>query len=163
MQKNDLSPAEADQTMVLPYSVEAEQAVLGGLMLDNKRFGAVADVLEEEDFFKNHHRLIYRMIAALAGDGLPFDVATLAEKLDSHEELEQVGGMDYLIELAGNTISVVNIVSYAKIVREHPTVRQFILTASQMNPTSSDATDPGSDNMRRLAKRLVTENMPKEE
>jgi replicative DNA helicase len=126
---NDISaPEQYDlQTAALkvpPHSIEAEQAVLGGLMLDNNAWERVLDQVSDGDFYRHDHRLIFRAIAKLADQNSPIDVVTLAEQLDKEGQTSQVGGLGYLGELAKNTPSVANIKAYAQIVRARATLRQ---------------------------------------
>ena len=128
---NDISvPQQYDlETAALkvpPHSIEAEQAVLGGLMLDNNAWERVLDQVSDGDFYRHDHRLIFRAIFALAERNSPFDVVTLSEQLDKEGHLSQVGGLAYLGELAKNTPSVANIKAYAQIIRERATLRQLI-------------------------------------
>ncbi|MDX1453601.1 MAG: DnaB-like helicase N-terminal domain-containing protein, partial [Oleiphilaceae bacterium] len=74
-----------------PHSIEAEQSILGGLLLDNSKWDVVGDKVIEDDFYRQEHRLIYRVIARLANDGKPVDVVTVAEELERLNELESVG------------------------------------------------------------------------
>jgi replicative DNA helicase len=119
---NEISaPEQYDlQTAALkvpPHSIEAEQAVLGGLMLDNNAWERVLDQVSDGDFYRHDHRLIFRAIAKLADQNMPIDVVTLSEQLDKEGQTSQVGGLGYLSELAKNTPSVANIKAYAQIVR----------------------------------------------
>ena len=115
-----------------PYSLEAEQAVLGGLMIDNATWDHVSDVISEGDFYRQDHRLIFRAIAALAEDQSPYDVVTLSEWLDSYNELNNVGGLSYLGSLAKNTPTAANIKAYGKIVRERSVLRQLIRVSTDI-------------------------------
>ncbi|UHQ21588.1 replicative DNA helicase [Lysobacter sp. 5GHs7-4] len=115
-----------DQLRVPPQSVEAEQAVLGGLMLAPDAYDRVADQLVEEDFYRRDHQLIYRAIRELAEKNKPFDAVTLGEWFDSMGLSEQVAGGAYLIELASTTPSAANIAAYAEIVRDKAVLRQLI-------------------------------------
>jgi len=124
--------------LVPAHSQEAEQAVLGGLMLDNSTWDLIADVLQEEDFFFRPHQLIFRRIALLASQSSPFDVVTLAEVLP---EVEEVGGIAYLATLAKDTPSVANIVAYAEIVAERAHLRRLTLFGFGC---SRDASTPGA-------------------
>ncbi|KUM43699.1 replicative DNA helicase [Pseudomonas sp. EpS/L25] len=124
--------------LVPAHSQEAEQAVLGGLMLDNSTWDMIADVLQEEDFFFRPHQLIFRRIALLAGQSSPFDVVTLAEVLP---EVEEVGGIAYLATLAKDTPSVANIVAYAEIVAERAHLRRLTLFGFGC---SREASTPGA-------------------
>src|SRR5258708_2657193 len=117
---------------VPPHSIEAEQSVLGGLMLDNRAWDQIADRLKEGDFYRNEHRLLYRTMFRLVEHNKPIDVLTLSEALRDMKELEQAGGEVYLFELANNTPSVANIVAYADIVRERSVLRRLISAASDI-------------------------------
>ncbi|MFA5549629.1 MAG: DnaB-like helicase N-terminal domain-containing protein, partial [Porticoccaceae bacterium] len=116
----------------LPHSLEAEQAVLGGLMLANELFDTVAAVLREEDFHSQDHRLIFKTMHRLAAGDKPFDPITLSETLKEHGELDQVGGDAYLVELANSTPSAANLQAYAQIVLERSIVRQLIIATSEI-------------------------------
>ena len=104
---------------VPPHSIQAEQSVLGGLMLDNASWDKIADQVVESDFYRKEHRLIFNAIAAQAEESQPFDVVTLAEHLERKEALEDGGGLPYLVRLVEETPSAANIKSYASIVREY--------------------------------------------
>ncbi len=109
-----------------PNSIQAEQSVLGSLMLDNQTWDTIADKLIEEDFYRKDHRLIFKSIAKLAEHQDPFDVITLSEVLDATNELTQAGGLAYLGMLVKDTPSAANIVAYALIVRDRSILRQLI-------------------------------------
>ena len=94
-----------DTLRVPPQSVEAEQAVLGGLMLDAQAWDRVADKITEEDFYRRDHQLIFRAIGELAQASKPCDAVTLGEWFDSQGLTEQVGGSSYVLELASTTVS----------------------------------------------------------
>ncbi|MFN9738843.1 MAG: replicative DNA helicase [Pseudomonadota bacterium] len=111
---------------VPPQSLEAEQAVLGGLMLAPEAWDRVADKLREEDFHRRDHQLIFRAIGELAQRGRPCDAVTLGEWFETNGLAEQVGGARYVIELANATPSAANIAAYADIVREKSVLRQLI-------------------------------------
>ena len=115
-----------DQLRIPPQSVEAEQAVLGGLMLAPEAYDTVADSLAERDFYRRDHQLIFRAIRELAEKNKPFDAVTLGEWFESIGEAEQVAGGAYLIELASTTPSAANIKAYAEIVRDKAILRQLI-------------------------------------
>ncbi|MGB3621064.1 replicative DNA helicase [Ketobacter sp. MCCC 1A13808] len=117
---------------VPPHSVEAEQSVIGGLMLDNQTFDDVSEITSDVDFYRRDHRLIFRAISQLAELGRPFDVVTLGEALDNAGILEDSGGMGYLALLAKNTPSASNIKAYAEIVRERSVLRQMISISSEI-------------------------------
>lgn len=116
-----------------PHSIEAEQSVLGGLMLDSSRWDDVADVLVANDFYRRDHRLIFTSIAGLVENSMPADVITTQEYLDNSGELEKAGGLSYLDELTRNTPSAANISAYAKIVLEHSIMRRLLNTVNDIN------------------------------
>lgn len=118
--------AEAEQLRVPPHSVKAEQSILGGLMLDNSAWDQVVEIVQEDDFYRHDHRLIFKAIAHLSEQNKPFDVITLSEWLESRDDLEKVGGLAYLGGLAKDTPSAANIKAYASIVRERSILRQLI-------------------------------------
>ena len=117
-----------DGTMlrVPPHSIDAEQAVLGGLMLDANAWERVADRIVEEDFYRHDHRLIFRAIGELSNKNRPCDAVTLADWFEANQIAEHVGGASYVIELANATPSAANITAYADIVREKSVLRQLI-------------------------------------
>src|SRR5579883_136997 len=124
---------------VPPHSIEAEQSVLGGLMLDNRAWDDVIDRLHENDFYRHQHRLIYRVMSRLAEQSRPIDVLTVSEALRELQELDQVGGEVFLFELANNTPSAANIVAYADIVRERSVLRQLISAAGEIADSAFNA------------------------
>lgn len=124
--------SRVSQLRVPPHSIEAEQAVLGGLMLAPDAFDKVADLLEEEDFYRRDHQLIYRAVRELAGKSRPFDAVTLGEWFESNGLVEQVAGGAYLIELASTTPSAANIAAYAEIVRDKAILRRLIEAGSRI-------------------------------
>lgn len=108
-----------------PQSIEAEQSVLGGLMLENSSWDRIADVVSDEDFYRHEHRLIFRAIATLVNESRPADVVTVQEELERSDLLEKAGGFNYLVTLIQNTPSAANIRRYAEIVRERSIIRQL--------------------------------------
>jgi replicative DNA helicase len=121
---------------VPPHSIQAEQSVLGGLMLDNQTWDSVADKVLETDFYRRDHRLIFRSIAQLAEKQDPFDVVTLSEVLETTGELQDVGGLAYLSTLARDTPSAANIVAYANIVRDRSVLRQLIHVGTEISDSA---------------------------
>lgn len=115
-----------------PHSLEAEQAIIGGLMLDNQAWEKVESMLCETDFYRMEHRLLFRAMLQLSNRSQPFDVVTLLDILKSTNELDDAGGEAYLFELANNTPSVANVKAYAEIVREKSVQRQLIGVATEM-------------------------------
>lgn len=109
-----------------PYSIEAEQSVLGGLMLDNRAWNDVAEQLSENDFYRADHQLIWRAISDLTNAAKPCDFVTLTEYLKSRNLVEEAGGISYLGSLASDTPSAANVMAYAEIVRERSVLRQLV-------------------------------------
>ncbi len=137
--KAPLSDAALAQLRVPPHSIEAEQSILGGLMLDNQAWDRVGDMVADTDFYRDEHRRIFRQVRKLLEQGKPADVVTVAESLDAAGEGEQTGGLAYLGELAANTPSAANIKRYAEIVRERSVLRKLVATADEI---ASDALNP---------------------
>ncbi|HMC12765.1 MAG TPA: DnaB-like helicase N-terminal domain-containing protein, partial [Gallionellaceae bacterium] len=139
-----VSDSQLDAIKLPPHSVEAEQSVLGGVLLDTTAWDKIADLIGEQDFYRNEHRLIYRHIARLSDHAKPVDVITVAESLESNAELERAGGLAYLGSLAQNVPSAANIRRYAEIVRERSIMRKLAevgseIATSAFNPAGRDA------------------------
>ena len=140
---------ETQKLKVPPHSIEAEQSILGGLMLDNSKWDVVGDKVLEEDFYRHDHRLIFRVISRLAGAGSALDVVTVAEELESIDELVNSGGIAYLGQLVEKTPSASNVRAYADIVHERAILRRLIgvsgdISDNAFNPkgrTSSELLD----------------------
>lgn len=115
-----------------PYSVEAEQSVIGGLMIDNDAWDRVSDILSERDFFTRDHRMIFRAIAHLLQAQKPADPVSIADFLQGFRELDSVGGLPYIVNLHTNTPSSANVRHYAEIVREHSVRRSIGTVANQV-------------------------------
>jgi replicative DNA helicase len=124
--------ASSDGLRLPPHSVEAEQSVLGGLMLDAVAWDQVADRVLAEDFYRNDHRLIFEAVAGLIERSQPCDAVTLAGHLESQGVLEQVGGLAYLGSLVRDTPTAANIRAYADIVRERSILRQLITAGNEI-------------------------------
>ncbi|QEL10558.1 replicative DNA helicase [Kushneria phosphatilytica] len=149
---------------VPPHSLEAEQSVLGGLMLDNSAWDEISDRLISDDFYRFEHRDIFNAMGQLAEEGRPLDVVTLSESLESRDRLERIGGLAYLAELARNTPSASNIRAYADIVRERATLRKLIQAANQIAEGAFNPQGRPADELVNEAERLVfqiSESRPK--
>lgn len=116
---------QLDKIKLPPHSLEAEQSVLGGLLLDNEAFDRIADLVSHEDFYRSDHRAIFRQIATLIERGRPADVITLSEALESTGQLQNVGGIAYLGALDKFIPGAANIRRYAEIVRERSIMRKL--------------------------------------
>ena len=120
------------EAKIPPYSIEAEQAVLGGLMLSARAWDEIADRISDHDFYRHDHRLIFRALAALVDEQKPRDVVTVGEWLEVANQLEAAGGVPYLITLSQETPSAANIFAYAEIVRERSVLRKLIETGTDI-------------------------------
>jgi replicative DNA helicase len=135
-----------NQLKTPPQSLEAEQGVIGALMLSGDNFDAVAELVQAADFYHPQHRLIFNAMNDLAKAGRPLDLITVSESLDNNRELGNAGGLAYLAELAKNTPSVSNMIAYARIVRERAILRQLISIAQEIansgfNPEGRDTVE----------------------
>jgi replicative DNA helicase len=145
--------ADAPAARIPPHSIEAEQAVLGAVLLDGRALAKVSDWLAPEDFYRRDHQLIYRAIIDLAATGKPCDPITLAESLEGSGVAEQIGGSGYVLSLGSGTFSAANVVAYAEIVLEKSRLRQAIDIGMQMadaaysGKSSSDLVAMASANM----------------
>jgi replicative DNA helicase len=127
---------QLDALKLPPHSLEAEQSVLGGLLLDNDAVDRVGDVIADADFYSDAHRHVYRAIVALAAEGRPADVVTVSESLASTQRLDYVGGLSYLGALVANVPTAANIRHYAQIVRDRSILRQLAATAGDIADTA---------------------------
>lgn len=109
-----------------PHSIEAEQSVLGGMMMEPAAIDDVADLLQAEDFYAADHRVIFDAIVDLNEKGQAGDVVTISEHLHATGRLDEVGGLGYLGSIVSNTPSAANVKAYAEIVKERSTLRQVI-------------------------------------
>ncbi len=143
--EQELPIDEATTTLkTAPHSIEAEQSVLGGLMLDNQALEQVVDKITAADFYHPGHRLLYEAVSQLSADSKPFDPLTLAEHLENKGELEITGGLVYITDLVSNVPSVANIRAYAEIIYERSMLRQLINASQKIadrayNPEGRDS------------------------
>ncbi|MFT3931924.1 MAG: replicative DNA helicase [Spongiibacteraceae bacterium] len=152
------------QLKLPPHSLEAEQSVLGGLMIANDAWDKVADMVTDNDFYRPEHRLIFRRMAQLVEAGQPIDIVTLADALTHADELDRAGGFAYLAEIARNTPSAANIRAYAIAVRERSSLRALINAAqtiadSGFHPEGRSSAELLDDAERRIAQ--ISEDRPK--
>ena len=144
-----------DALKVPPNSIQAEQSVLGGLMLDNQTWDSIADKVVETDFYRRSHQLIFRKIEELAEKQIPFDVITLSDSLKAIGELDNVGGLAYLIMLAKDTPSAANIVAYANIVRDRSVLRQLIHIGTEISDSAFNTDGRDTSELLENAERQV--------
>jgi len=126
-----------------PHSIEAEQSLIGGLLIDNHAWDRIGDVVRETDFYRDDHRRIFRHIGKLIQQGRPADVVTVYESIELSNEVDQTGGLGYLGEIANATPSAANIRRYAEIVRERAILRQLVtvgdeIAGNALNPAGRD-------------------------
>lgn len=126
-----------------PHSIEAEQSLIGGLLLDNSAWDRIADTVSEPDFYRDDHRRIFAHIRKLVELGKPADVVTVYESIEKSNEVDQTGGMAYLGEIANATPSAANSRRYAEIIRERAVLRKLVtvgddIAASALNPAGRD-------------------------
>jgi len=136
--------AQVEAARIPPQSIEAEQSVLGGLLLDNTAWDRVADLVSGHDFYRADHRLIFQHIGSLIEHGKPADALTVAESLERSAKLAEIGGNVYLNSLAASTPSAANIRRYAEIVRERSIMRNLAVIGTEIadsayNPSGRDA------------------------
>lgn len=139
---------------VPPHSLEAEQAVLGSLLIDHQAYDQVLEIVQAADFYSPDNRLIFAAMGLLSEAARPIDVVTVSEALDANGELEQVGGIAHLAELARQTPGTSNILTYAKIVRERAVLRQLIRTAHNVADTGYSTEGRSSDELLAEAENL---------
>jgi len=138
-----------------PHSLEAEQSVLGGLLLDNETWDRVAERVVAQDFYTRSHRLIFETIGALIESGEPVDLITLSEGLENDQKLDDAGGFVYLAEMMKNTPSAANIAAYAEIVRERAVTREMISVANEIAEAGYDTQGRTSADLLDLAETKV--------
>ncbi|ESQ16316.1 MAG: DNA helicase [Thiohalocapsa sp. PB-PSB1] len=140
---------------VPPHNLQAEQSLLGALMLENSTWDLVADKVGEEDFYRQEHRLVFRAVTLLADEDQPFDVITLAEALEKRKLLDEVGGMPYLAEIDRNTASAANAVHYARIVRFNSVLRQLVKAGTEISDLAFDTQGRGEAEILDIAETKV--------
>ena len=140
-----------------PQSIEAEQSVLGGLMLENQRWDDVAEIVSEQDFSSRPHRSIFSAMRSLVANQFPIDLITLAEHIENEGEgkLDSLGGFAYLAELSKNTPSAANIIAYAQIVRERAVIREMIKVANEITEAGYNPEGRTSDELLDLAESRI--------
>ena len=126
MPRQSASDPQVEALKIPPHSIEAEQSTLGGLLLDNHAWDKIGDLLQDDDFYRADHRLIWKHISKLIEKGKPADVITVFESLDADKRAEDAGGLAYLNALAQNTPSAANIRGYAQIVRDRSVLRRLL-------------------------------------
>lgn len=134
--RTERSDPVIESLRVPPHSVEAEQSVLGGLLLDNQAWDRIADVISEADFYRFDHRLIFQHITRLIGEAKAADVVTVFESLRNSAKADDAGGLPYINALAQNTPSAANIRRYAEIVRDRAVLRRIVTVSDEISATA---------------------------
>ena len=140
---------------VPPHSIEAEQLVLGGLMLDDQGWFDLVEILTASDFYRTQHQIIFEAMNDLASGDNPLDAVTVAERLTSKGLLDKAGGISYLAELAESTLGASNVLAYGKIVRERSVMRQLIGAANQIADSAFTPDGRDTDTLLELAEQAV--------
>ncbi|CAH0542909.1 replicative DNA helicase [Vibrio marisflavi] len=153
--KRNAVDAQVDAIKVPPHSLEAEQSVIGGLLLDNERWDTVSERVLTQDFYSRPHRLVFDAVKTILEESNPLDLITLSEFLEQREQLEDVGGFAYLADLAKNTPSAANINAYADIVAERALVRNLIGVANDIADAGYDPQGRTSEDLLDLAESKV--------
>lgn len=138
-----------------PHSIEAEQSILGGVLINKDSWEDIADRVIEDDFYRQDHRLIFRAIVALAEQSDPYDIVTVSEWLDSHKQLEDVGGVIYIANLAEQTAGVSNIKAYADIVKKRSILRQLIQATNTISDSIFNPQDKTTEQILGDAEQIV--------
>jgi replicative DNA helicase len=144
--KDNYKKDEVEQLKIPPHSLEAEQSVLGSMLIAPDSWDKVVEIVVEDDFYNRAHRVIYSAVLKLLNQNQAVDTTTVKNTLEQHDQLEEAGGFAYLIELAQNTPSAANVVAYANIIKERAVVRELIGVAHDIaeigyHPEGRDSTD----------------------
>lgn len=123
----------------LPHSTEAEQSILGGLMLDNDKFDAIQNIIEVNDFHRQDHKIIYEAIENLSNKNKPFDIITISEYLITKNKLQKIGGFEYLVQLIKKTPGTANIKAYITIINDYSILRKLIKAGSNIIESALNA------------------------
>ena len=146
-----------DSLKLPPHSIDAEQSILGGLLINNESWDHIASIVNEEDFYRRDHRLIFKAIQAQIEAGKPCDVVTLSEHLETHNEIDDAGGLAYLGSLVNNTPSASNIRAYSEIVRERSVLRKLIQVGNEIADSAFNPEGRKSDDILEAAEKTVFE------
>ena len=147
----------AESLRLPPHSVEAEQSILGGLMLDNSGWDRIADLVHSGDFYRRDHQLIFEAIGTLSEKSVPSDAVTVSEHLEKRSQLDDAGGLAYIASLARDTPSAANIKAYAEIVRERSMLRELIRVGGEIAGSAHANDGRGAVDLVDEAERMVFE------
>ncbi len=146
-----------DSLKVPPHSIDAEQSILGGLLINNESWDHIAGIVNEEDFYRRDHRLIFKAIQDQINENKPCDVVTLSERLESHNLIDDIGGLAYLGSLVNNTPSASNIRAYSDIVRERSILRKLIHVGNEIADNAFNTEGRKSEEILEAAEKTVFE------
>ncbi|MCU7939761.1 MAG: replicative DNA helicase [gamma proteobacterium symbiont of Bathyaustriella thionipta] len=146
-----------DSLKLPPHSIDAEQSILGGLLINNESWDHIASIVNEDDFYRRDHRLIFKTVREQIEEGKPCDVVTLSERLENHNALDDAGGLAYLGSLVNNTPSASNIRAYSDIVRERSVLRQLIKIGNEIADSAFNTEGRKSDDILEAAEKTVFE------
>ncbi|MEC8755239.1 MAG: DnaB-like helicase N-terminal domain-containing protein, partial [Pseudomonadota bacterium] len=156
---SEFAPENPNMTVntlkVPPHSVEAEQSVLGGLMLDDQGWFDLVEIVLAADFYRTQHQIIFEAMMDLANEDQPLDAVTVSERLQSRGLLDKAGGINYLAELAESTPGASNILAYGRIVRERSVLRQLIGAANHIADSAFAPDGRDSNTLLDLAEQAV--------
>lgn len=139
------------------YSIDAERSTIGGLLMDFSYWEGVCEAVSEDDFYRPEHRLIFSAFRALTDASEPVDVVTLIGYLTKSNEIDEVGGTAYLLDITESTPSVSNIISYARIVKEFSSLRNIALAGSKIYQSATEKDGLNVSELISQAEQLVTE------
>ncbi len=146
-----------DTLKLPPHSIDAEQSILGGLLINNDSWDHIVSIVNEEDFYRRDHRLIFKAIRDQIEEGKPCDVVTLSERLESYNLIDDAGGLAYLGSLVNNTPSASNIRAYSDIVRERSVLRKLITIGNEIADSAFNPEGRKSDDILEAAEKTVFE------
>ncbi|NTS75465.1 replicative DNA helicase [Catenovulum sp. SM1970] len=152
---NNKKTVSVEDIKAAPHSLEAEQSVIGGLLLDNDKWDSVAERVVVQDFYLRANRIVFEQMEQLVANHRPIDLITLSEALEQANVLEEIGGFAFLAEIADNTPSAANITAYADIVRERAVVRELIGVANEIAEAGYDPQGRDSNELLDLAESKV--------
>ncbi len=138
-----------------PQNVEAEQSVIGAMMLEKEAISKVAEFLRPEDFYREAHRLIFASILGLFDQNEAIDIITVTEEMRKNEKLESAGGIAYITSLANSVPTAANVLYYAKIVEEKAQLRSLIYTATEIAQMGYEASDEVANIMDQAEKKIL--------
>lgn len=156
-QPKDSIDAEIASLKTPPHSIEAEQAVLGGVLINNEAWEKVTERLQKDDFYRKDHRTLFEAIASLDSDGKPFDIVTVAEWLENHKLLEEAGGLSFIANLAENCSGTENIAAYSDIIRRRSVLRQLVRATSEISESVFNPQGRSSEEILDFAEQTVFE------